>query len=592
MKSICRFTYINIFYMYRLSYLFVVIFCSCTQNYSPKVEYALQQAGSNRAELGKVLKYYKKNAADSLKLHAAEFLIENMPGKYSKYYDAPWNDVATVMLRWTSSPNKESIFNAYQLGEPVIKEDLKYISADYLINNIDLAFKVWQERPWGKHIPFDVFCEEILPYRIGTEPLENWREKVLASFSGMDTGLNKPNTTAIEACKIVNNVLPKFRVDKDFPDMTFSQSMASTRGSCDKIVTFAAFAMRGLGIPTTIYFTPVYTGRNVGHSWNAVCDSTGKHISFMGTETPPGATHQAIEVVQNKVYRKTYAIQKENMQLSSKDIPPLLKGNCIDVSSEYGDFFDIRVPLTVSPPDSSGMVYLAVVGQHTTRNIVARGYIEGEYGVFHAIRKAIGYFPVYYKNNYSIAAGEPFLLDQTGDMHTVVNGPFKGPHILSAGKPCIIPMSDFDIGGEGTAFHDTGEMNLGETDWYRLSGNDPFSIPVDIDEPEMNLAYIDTGEWVQYTVEVNDAGIYLCQLHASGAINGKFHIEVDGKNRTGSVNLPANGEWHKWEWYPKTPLRLTFTKGIHQIRFYCEQAGYNVKNMKLTFFGSAHETDF
>ncbi len=563
--------------------LLVCLSLSCTR-YSPEIEDVLKQAGSNRRELEKTLKYYGKHPADSLKLHAAEFLIMNMPDKYSEYYDAPWNDVASAMLRWTSSPDKAPVSNAYQLGEPVIKEDLKYITAVYLINNIDLAFKVWQERPWGKHISFDVFCEEILPYRIGTEPLENWREKVLASFAGLDTELSKPNMTAIEACKIVNGVLPKFRLDKDFPDMTFSQSMASTRGSCDKIVAFAAFAMRGLGIPVTIDFTPVYTGRSAGHSWNSVCDSTGKHISFLGTETPPGATHQAIEVVQNKIYRKTFVIQKENMQLPPEDIPPLLQdNNYTDVSSGYEGFSDIRVPLTVSPPDSFGRVYLAVVGHQSTRNIIARGRIEGNFGVFSAVGQATGYFPVYYKGSKPVAAGNPFLLDRDGDMHPVINGPFKGPHILSAGKPCIIPMSDFDIGGEGIAFHETDEINRGGTDRYRLSGNDPFSIPVDIEAPEMNLSHIETGEWVQYTVEVNDAGIYLCQLHTSGTTNGKFHMEVDGENRTGSVDIPANGEWYKWKWNPATPLRLAFTAGIHQIRFYCEQPRYNVKEMKLTF---------
>ncbi|MGV8139572.1 MAG: hypothetical protein AB2L20_30705 [Mangrovibacterium sp.] len=91
------------------------------------------------------------------------------------------------------------------------------MTSEYLIRNIDLAFKVWQERPWGRHISFDAFCEEILPYRVRTEPLENWREKVLASFADLDTVLNKPETTAVDACGVVNRLLPRFRVDKDFP---------------------------------------------------------------------------------------------------------------------------------------------------------------------------------------------------------------------------------------------------------------------------------------------------------------------------------------------------------------------------------------
>ena len=116
---------------------------------------------------------YSKNEGDSLKLRAAEFLILNMPGKYSQYSEGQWNDAATVYYRWENLLNRPSALDEYDLSDPVRKDDLKYITADFLINNIELAFKVWREMPWGKDIPFDVFCEEILPYRVG-HPINSW----------------------------------------------------------------------------------------------------------------------------------------------------------------------------------------------------------------------------------------------------------------------------------------------------------------------------------------------------------------------------------------------------------------------------------
>jgi hypothetical protein len=170
-----------------------------------------------------------------------------MPGKYSKYYDAPWNDVATVLLRWTSSSDKQKVLDTYKLGEPIIREDVKYITADYLINNIELAFKVWQEQPWGKHISFDAFCEEILPYRVDNEPLENWREKALASFADANRSFQEePNITAVEACIKINDLLPRFKVDNDFSGMNYSMLMATARGSCDEQANLAIFVMRAL----------------------------------------------------------------------------------------------------------------------------------------------------------------------------------------------------------------------------------------------------------------------------------------------------------------------------------------------------------
>ena len=53
--------------------------------------------------------------------------------------------------------------------------DAKVIKAEFLIHHIDQAFEVFEKRSWNKYLPFDDFCELILPYRIGDEPLEEWR---------------------------------------------------------------------------------------------------------------------------------------------------------------------------------------------------------------------------------------------------------------------------------------------------------------------------------------------------------------------------------------------------------------------------------
>lgn len=60
--------------MWLYNYLCVVIVCctllSCTGNLQEGVQYALQQAGENRGELSKILKYYQNQPE---KLKAARF---------------------------------------------------------------------------------------------------------------------------------------------------------------------------------------------------------------------------------------------------------------------------------------------------------------------------------------------------------------------------------------------------------------------------------------------------------------------------------------------------------------------------------------
>lgn len=49
------------------------------------------------------------------------------------------------------------------VGSPKVY-DAQVIKADYLIENIDLAFEAWQQRGGDKYCPFDDFCNYLLPY--------------------------------------------------------------------------------------------------------------------------------------------------------------------------------------------------------------------------------------------------------------------------------------------------------------------------------------------------------------------------------------------------------------------------------------------
>ncbi len=328
-----------------LFFCFFLLSSACSHKNDSPLEEVLGLAGSNRHELERVIAHYKADPADSLKLKAAGFLILNMPGKYSEYYEAPWEDVATVNLRWSSSSDKSKVLDAYKMGNPVRRDDVNHITAEYLVSSIDLAFQVWNDKPWGKHISFDTFCEEILPYRIEAEPLENWREKVLASFADINQSLKEDSTiTAVEACRKVNDLLPRFRLDKDFSNMSFTQLMATTKGMCDSQAALAAFVMRGLGIPVTIDFTPQWKTLPTGHSWNSVCDSAGQHISFMGTETNPYKPHQGNTLQKAKAYRKTYKRHRV-VETDEMHTPPLFQDNLYDISSEHDNITNITVPV-------------------------------------------------------------------------------------------------------------------------------------------------------------------------------------------------------------------------------------------------------
>ena len=402
--------------------LYVILFfisCNSQPQYPPEIQEVLSQAGSNRSQLEEILEHYSKNPADSLKLKAAEFLIVNMPGKYSEYYDTPWQNIAAALFRWSDTTNKEELLTRYDWGVLKVEEDIKVITSEYLINNIELAFRMWQEQPWGRHISFDLFCEEILPYRVGKEPLENWREKALAAFGDMNNYFKEhPEITTVEACGMVNKQLPAFTwVNYPIPAMNYSMLMSTPRGTCDEMGALAIFTMRALGIPVARDFTIQWPNRQLGHSWNSVCDSSGTHISFMGAETNPGDYHLGTRLRKSKVYRSTFA--KQNPINESDSLIPLELRNwhAKDVSLEYeGCDFNVELPIHfIDPHETRKYIYLLSMGKEASA-IVGWGQIENDKMLFAGIGKNVLYLPVFYLNNEYTPAGYPFRLDDNGQI--------------------------------------------------------------------------------------------------------------------------------------------------------------------------------
>jgi Carbohydrate binding module (family 6)./Bacterial Ig-like domain (group 2). len=158
--------------------------------------------------------------------------------------------------------------------------------------------------------------------------------------------------------------------------------------------------------------------------------------------------------------------------------------------------------------------------------------------------------------------------------------PFKGPHVLSAAQPYVLPAANFDLGGQGHAFNDDGGNPLGQ-DNYRRANGDTQSLPVEIEGDGTNIGYINAGEWLVYTVDVRDGGEYLVDVSLSAAGDGMFHLEVDNQNVTGSVHVPNNGSWADWRWHPNPPLTVNFTAGKHKIKFVTEVSGFNLNSLRF-----------
>ena len=141
---------------------------SCRTQEEKCLEEVLSLPLANKEELQKVLDHYKD---DSLKYQAVCFLIRNMPfhagyeGNALKHYYQYFDIYAQGKLgpHEVIDSLKENSFSVSQLKRI---EDIANIDSSLLVQNVDWAFKVWREQPWGKNVSFDNFCEFVLPYRL------------------------------------------------------------------------------------------------------------------------------------------------------------------------------------------------------------------------------------------------------------------------------------------------------------------------------------------------------------------------------------------------------------------------------------------
>ncbi len=343
--------------------------------YPPNVQAVLDSTGDNRGELETVLEHYSADI-DSLKLQAAYYLIANMQGhNYVTYSlnDSIGNEIELNVLDY---PDFKALIAACdtleeQHGEIDFEkkdkiEDIDVIKADFLIKQIDWAFRAWREKPWAKGLSFDQFCEYILPYRGSSEPLEDWRETFWDKYAHIADSLDNPSDP-IEVTALINDDIKSwFSFDPRYylhpTDQGLSEMLENRMGRCEDMTNLTIYAMRANGLAVTSDYTPYWANTGNNHAWNAIVTADGNVVPFMGAEANPGKYNLAHKMA--KTYRKMFSEQKDNLIFQARKqekVPRWLAGkNYKDVTSEYIDVSDVAIAFDPEAPDSIDIAYLCV----------------------------------------------------------------------------------------------------------------------------------------------------------------------------------------------------------------------------------------
>ncbi|MCP4685746.1 MAG: transglutaminase domain-containing protein [bacterium] len=405
----------------------LVLSCALASGYPPGVDEALSAAGDNRPELEKVLEHYAAEG-DSLKLEATYFLIANMEGhSYVTYmlHDSNEVEIEFNVLDYANYDELVAAAESLEAERGTIDykrkekfEDLEYIKADFLINQIDLAFEAWRERPWTEYLSFEQFCEFILPYRGSNEPLEDWRGMFLEKYAHIPEQMEDASDPVGAARLINEDILTYFGFDPRYyyhpTDQGLGEMLESKLGRCEDMTNITIYAMRANGLAVTSDYTPHWADQGNNHAWNAILVPGGKVVPFMGAEASPGEYDLSGKAA--KVYRKTFGQQADNLvfqEHKQDSVPRWLNGKSyVDVTAEYVSAISPTIEFSEQVPDSVDIAYICVFNSGEWKAI-DWSRIEEDKVTFEDLGPDVILLPALYLNKEIVPWGPPFTLSET-----------------------------------------------------------------------------------------------------------------------------------------------------------------------------------
>ncbi len=150
--------------------------------------------------------------------------------------------------------------------------------------------------------------------------------------------------------------------------------------------------------------------------------------------------------------------------------------------------------------------------------------------------------------------------------------------------PGVVYFSDYDVGNQDIAYHDTryknttygGEgWNLGWT--YRSDGVD---LSTSSTGNGYKVSFVEPGEWLKYTVRILHGGRYDLELRtATTNVDRQVQLMLDGADLTGVVALPQTGGWDDWQ--VTTVTNLICPAGTHVLEVRMLTNSFDLSSMQF-----------
>lgn len=179
---------------------------------------------------------------------------------------------------------------------------------------------------------------------------------------------------------------------------------------------------------------------------------------------------------------------------------------------------------------------------------------------------------------------------ETLDFNITVEGPeiTQEPYGGSPlALPGVIEFENYDLGGEGAAFHDTEPENLAIDNGGSESYREDDGIDIEVGDARVNVGYSSVDEWMEYTVVVQEDATYDFDFTlASGSGDGGTSIKIQIGDGDIFTDLGETGDFANtggWANYTSLVVEgINLTAGEHVLRFLYTGGGVNIDKVEIT----------
>ena len=267
-------------------------------------------------------------------------------------------------------------------------EDLKTLSAEFLLSNCNLAYETWNNVPWGPDISEEIFFNSVLPYANLNERRDEWRKDFQNKFSSIVKNAKSPYEAAVLLNhQIYEKVGVIYSTDRPKADQSPYESIDAGMASCTGLSILLVDACRSVGVPARFVGTPLWYNNSGNHSWVEIWDN-GWH--FTGAAEPMGdrlneswfselAGNATKGNMKYGIFAATW--DESDIYFPMDWLPDVKIYGAIDVTDRYKNK-DITagelVPIRIRALDQSGLrrtVKVTVIGED---NFIFEGVSKGE----------------------------------------------------------------------------------------------------------------------------------------------------------------------------------------------------------------------